>query len=182
MLQTNSALASGGMHHCSLRCGFSSFFQSPPHGLVGDRGDDLQLDQPVGEHLHGPLLAAFGRGGAGQGDEPGLGPAVERPLSTGPVLGLADQGGLQALLDEPLADPSDGIGADLEGLGDPDIGPGRAALGGVRLEQDAGVGQFLGGGLAVGDQALQELTFLGAERNPVLRHNYPPEATIASGE
>ena len=88
-----------------------------------------------------------GGGGAGQGDEAGLGPAVELELPGRSLLRLADQGGLEALLDEPLADPLDGGGADLQGLGDLPVGPGGAAVGGVGLEQDAGMGQLAGGGL-----------------------------------
>ncbi len=54
-----------------------------------------------------------------------------------------------------------GVGdADLQGVSDPPIGPGGADVGGVGLEQDAGVGQLLGGGLAGGDEVVQGLTFL----------------------
>jgi hypothetical protein len=117
MWQTNSALASGGMHHCSFRCGFSSFFQSPPDRLVGDRVHDFQLDELVGQQLHGPRLTALRRGGASQGNEPSLGLAVELDLSGRSLPLLAIQGGVEALLDEPLTDPLDGVGADLQGVG-----------------------------------------------------------------
>jgi hypothetical protein len=161
MAQTNSAFASGGMHHCSLRCGFSSFFQSQPDRLVGDRVDDLQLDKLVGQQLHGPHRPPLRRWRAGQGDEPGLGPAVELDLPGRSLPPLAIQGGVEAQFDESLTDPFDGVGADLQGVGDLPVRPGGSAVGGVGLEQDAGMGQLAGGGLTGGDQVVEVLAFLG---------------------
>ena len=74
------------------------------------------------------------------------------------------------MLDEALADPLDGGDADLQRLGDAVIGPGGAAVGLVGLEEDAGVGQRLGGRLAGGDHGLQLLAFLVGERHTVLLH------------
>ena len=116
------------MHHCSFCHGLISFFcERPPHRLVGDRRDGLQLDQLVGQQPHRPRLAAVRRRGAGHGDQPRLGPPVEGRLPAGAGLLLADQGGLQSLLDEPLPDPLDGGDADLGGLGDAGVRPGGAA-------------------------------------------------------
>jgi len=116
------------MHHCSFCHGLISFFcERPPHRLVGDGLDHLQFHEPVGQQLHGPAGAAVGRAGAGQGDQAGLGGPVELPRAAGPALRLADQGGLEALLDEALADPLDGGDADLGGLGDAGVRPGGAA-------------------------------------------------------
>jgi len=81
-----------------------------------------------------------------------------------------------------LPDPPDGVGAGVEGLGDAVVRPGGATLGGVGLEQDAGMGQLLGGRLASGDQILQLLAFLYGQRNLVLLHGVPPEAATASEE
>jgi hypothetical protein len=81
---------------------------------------------------------------------------------------LAVQGGVQAVFDEPLADPLDRGDVDLDGLGDTGVGPSRAIGGGIGLEQDAGTGQLLGGRLAGGDQALQGVTPLGGQREGVL--------------
>src|SRR5262249_26486289 len=107
----------------------------------------------------------------------GFGPAVELPLSAGAVLLLAAQGCLQALLDEALADALDGGAADLDRLGDPLVGPGRAAGGGGRLEQGAGGGKLAGGALAGRDQVGQLLAVLVSERNLVLLDGVPPGAT-----
>src|SRR5262249_56072818 len=82
----------------------------------------------------------------------------------------------------PLADPLDGGRADLQGFSDRPVGPGGAALGGVGLEQDAGVGQLPGGGPAGGDQVVQGLAFLGVERDLVSLHGGPPVAVSAPGE
>ncbi len=72
------------------------------------------------------------------------------------------------MLDEALADPGHGIRADLGGVGNPLVVPGRAARGGVGFEEDAGMSQLPGGGLAGGDQFGQLLAFRGGQRNLVL--------------
>ena len=92
--------------------------------------------------------------------------------AAGPVLLLADEGGLEALLDEALADPLDGGDAHLGGLGDAGVRPGGAARRGVGLEQDAGVGQLLGRGLAGRDQLVQLLALLGGQCHLVLLHGF----------
>jgi hypothetical protein len=53
--------------------------------------------------------------------------AVELHLPDRPLSPLAIQVGIEALLDESLADPLDGGGADRQGAGDPVIGPGGPA-------------------------------------------------------
>ena len=123
---------------------------------MGDGLDDLQLDEPAGEQARGPAGAAPGRPGAGQDDQAGLGVAVEHGEPTGAGLGLADQRGFEALLDEALADALDGADIDVEGQGDVGVAPGGSTVGGVGLQQDAGVGDPLGGGLAGGAEGRQE--------------------------
>ena len=108
-------------------------------------------------------------------DQAGLGSPVELPRPAGAILLLAAQGGFQALLHEALADADDGGGADVQGVGDPLVGPGGAAVGGVGLEQDAGVGELPGSGLAGGDQLGQLLALLGGQRNLILLHGFLPE-------
>src|SRR6185437_16105560 len=87
-----------------------------------------------------------------------------------------------ALLDEPLADPLDGGDGDLDRLGDPMIGPGGAALGGIGLEQDAGVGQLLGGSLASGNEVVEGLPLVGGQSDDVSLQVRSPRAVIAPGE
>jgi hypothetical protein len=62
------------------------------------------------------------------------------------------------------------------------IGPGRAAFGGVGLEEDAGVGQPLGSGLTGGDEVVEGLTFVGRQRHDVLLQVGAPGGVIAPGE
>src|SRR5512135_3222902 len=155
------------------------FLERPAHRLIGDRVDDLQLDELVGQKLHRPGGTALRRRRAGQGDEPGLGPAVELPRSARAVLRLAAQGRLQALLDEPLADPLDGSDADVEGLGDPVVVPSGSFGGGIGLEQDAGVGELLGGRFASGDEVVQVPAFLGGQGDGVFLHGALLSSTSA---
>jgi hypothetical protein len=81
-----------------------------------------------------------------------------------------------------LADTLDGGVAVLQGLGDAAIGPGGAALGGIGLEEDAGMGRLHGCGLAGGDQVLESLTLFGGQRDDVLLQVVSPVAIIAPRE
>src|SRR5262249_59498747 len=96
--------------------------------------------------LQGPGGAAVGRLGAGQGDQPGLGPAVELTFAAGAVLLLAAQGCVQAALDEALADALDGAEAAIQGFGDAVVGPGGAARGLGRPAEGPGGGPRHGPG------------------------------------
>jgi hypothetical protein len=120
----------------------------------------------------------LGRVRASQGDEASLGVAIQLPFPAGPVLPLAYQGGVQALLDEPFPDPLDRADVDLDRLGNAGVRPSRAVGGGIGLEQDTGVGQFQGRSLVGGDQVLQGVTFIRGERDLVLFHGgflpFPP--------
>ena len=168
--QTNSAFCSGGRHHCSFSHGLIWFFQRPADGLVRDRRDDLQADEFVGEQLHRPGGAAVGRRGAGQHDQLHLGPAVEHARPARPGLGLADEGGVESGLDEPLADPRDRVRVYLDGLGDRVVGPGRSAVGGVGLEEYAGVDELLGGRRAGRDRRPEVKAFVRGQSHFELRH------------
>ena len=105
----------------------------------------------------------------------GLSPPIELERPRRAILFLADQGGLQALFDEGLPHATDGGGADGDGLCDAAIGPVGAA-GGVGLEQNAGMDQLLGSGLASGDQVVQLLAFAIGQGNDVhLLHGFLPK-------
>lgn len=142
------------------------------HRLVGDGIHDLELDQLVGQERHGPPLPTGGRRRAGEGDEPGFGPTVEPRLDgrTGALLPVESR--LQALLDEPRANPSDGVGAHLDGLGDALVGPGRGARAGVGLEPDPGVNQPLSGRLTHRNQIPKLLPLLVRQGNLILLHGF----------
>jgi hypothetical protein len=87
------------------------------------------------------------------------------------VLLLADDGGVEALFDEALAEAFHGGDADLHRLGDALIGPGRSPGAGVGLEEGAGVGEFPGGGIAGGDELGQLLALRSCQRDLVLLHS-----------
>lgn len=127
--------AAGGMHHCSFRHGLSSLFEHPPNRLGRDGVHDGEFDQLVRQELQGPLCAARRPHRAGQSDQRGLRPAVELARPAWLLLRLAAQGSRHALLDAALAHAFDGGGIHVEGLGDPQVGPGRAAPGRPGLEQ-----------------------------------------------
>jgi hypothetical protein len=82
------------------------------------------------------------------------------------------QGGLQTPLDEPPADPADGPHPGVEGLGDPGVVPGRAAVGLVGLHQDAGPGQDEGRRLPPAEQGIELGPLVGGQGDQVflLRH------------
>ena len=90
------------------------------------------------------------------------------------VFGLAmEEGSLQALPSEPGAHPSDRRAAHLQGVGYSHVGPGRHACSLVGLEEDASMAQLARWGVAMGDQALQRVSILGAQEHrvvPLPRH------------
>jgi hypothetical protein len=112
------------MHHIFTRCGFSSFFESPPHGLGTDAIGVLQFDHLLGQQADGPTPSSEGRLTTGQGDQMGLLFAIEFAVAM-PRLGAASEDGLQALLHEGLADAIDGSQPDGKGGADLLVGPGR---------------------------------------------------------
>jgi hypothetical protein len=95
--------------------------------LVGDGGDHLQLHQFVRQQPQRPARAAVRRGGAGERDEAGFRGPVQQRRPGGGLL-LASERGFEAVLDEPSAEAFDGGGADVKGVSDLLILPGRAAL------------------------------------------------------
>ena len=58
-----------------------------------------------------------------------------------------------------------------QGIGDPPVGPVKTPLRRIGLEQDAGMCQLASGGLACGDEVVEELSFFVAERDLVFFHD-----------
>jgi hypothetical protein len=112
------------MHHIFTRCGFSSFFERPPHGLRTDAIGVFQFDHLLGQQADGPTPSSGGRLTTGQGDQVCLLFAIELAVAM-PRLGAASEDGLQTLLDEGLADAIDGSQPDGKGGADLLVGPGR---------------------------------------------------------
>jgi hypothetical protein len=114
--------------------------ERPPDRLVGDGVHHPQLDQLVGQQLHGPHVPAVRRVRARQGDQPGLGRPVQLPLPARPVLPLPPQAVLEPALDEPLPHAADGADPDPQFLGGDRVLQGGAAVRLVGRKEDAGAG------------------------------------------
>jgi hypothetical protein len=102
-------------------------------------------------------------------------------------LGPMVEGSTDALGHEPLADPGDGRGADMECLNEILVVAPRPAWPLVGQEQDACVGEFACGALADGDQMLQRRPLLDRQGHFVLLHlwiSFPgvTEARMPIGE
>ncbi len=139
----------------------SAFFERLAHRLVGD-GHHLQAHQLVGQQAHQLVgqqaqaparLAVRGRG-AGQRDEVRLLRAVQPPLVHA-VRPSPLQRRRQPFGDELAAHAQHGARVDVQRPGDGGVGPPRAAVAVVGLEQDAGAGQRPGGRGPAPDEAAQ---------------------------
>lgn len=150
----------------------SSFFKHPADGLIADRLDHFQLHELVGQERQRPAGAAGRRGRAGQGNQAGFGSPVQLAQAARAVLRLVGQGGVEAALDEALADALDGAVAAAQRLGDLGVLPGGAAVGLVGLEEDTGAGDGAGGPLAGRDELAQLPALLGGQGHeiPLLCH------------
>ena len=173
------------MHHCSFSHGLSSFFsERPPHRLVGDR-----RRRPPARPACRPAAASSsalrpsGGCGAGQGDQPGLGPArrasarrlgrscvlrtraASRPCSTNR---WRTRSTVAMLTSTASAIRSSG-----------QAGPPSAASALSRMRAWA---SFWAAALPAAIRSCEGLAFLGGQRDDVLLHVGPPEAVIAPGE
>lgn len=93
-----------------MRHGLSWFFsQRPPHRLLGNRVDDVQFDELVGQELEGPDGVPLGRRTAGERDERRLAAGVELRGGAGPrvVVQRALEPLARRRLGEAPADPHD---------------------------------------------------------------------------
>jgi hypothetical protein len=88
-------------------------------------------------------------------------------------LPAATEGGIQALRDQLLADAGDGPRAGAQGGDDVLVGV-LVAAGVVGQQEDAGVGQLAGRGLASGHQLFQRRSLLRRQGDPVLVHGSRP--------
>ena len=122
---------------------------------MGERVDVLQLDHPPGQQTQGPAPMLLGWGRAGQGDQLGFLFAIELALVETLADTIGAESGLQALFDEAPSQALHGRAADIQRRDDPLVGPCRAALGLVGLEQDLGVLQLADIGFAPGEQLFQ---------------------------
>ena len=103
------------------------------------------------------IAAAPGAGRTGQGDQAGLGRAIEDARPGGVGRALTGQCHLKAFLDQALARPADGRGAGIQGLDDPRVIPPLTGPGNIGLEN------LTGRMLALVGQDVQPLTLLRAQ-------------------
>src|SRR4051812_15948097 len=97
-----------------------------------------QLDEPPCQQSQAPACEARWGLATGQGNQMGLLLAIELALVT-PLAGAAAQRGLEAFLDETLTETVDRDQADIQGVADLLIGPGRPIRGSIGLQQDTSV-------------------------------------------
>jgi hypothetical protein len=138
--------------------------------------DDLLLEQaqaPPGEALRGRR--------EGQRDQFGFRRAVENPRRSGLGIVFTGQHRLEPFLDQLAPGPLDSGDAGVQRPGDRTVAPAFAGIRYVRLQQDAGLRQQLGGTLAFVDQVVEPIAFLRGEfdrvfldRNRFPGHESPP--------
>jgi hypothetical protein len=125
--------------------------------------DDLLLEQaqaPTGETLWGRRES--------QRDQFCFCCAVENPRPGGIGIVFARQHRLEPLLDQLAPGPLDSGDAGVQRRGNPAVAPAFADLRYVRLQQDAGLRQQLGGTLAFADQPVELGALLRAQPHYVL--------------
>ena len=138
--------------------------------------DDLLLEQaqaPPGEAIRGRR--------EGQRDQFGFRRAVENPRRGGLGIVFAGQHRLKPFLDQLAPGPLDSGDAGVQRRGDRAVAPAFACIRHVRLQQDAGLRQQLGGTLAFVDQVVESIALLRVEpdhvfldRNLFPGHESPP--------
>src|SRR5690606_5169462 len=133
------------------------FSQCPPNCVVGDRLDDVELDQAVGQEVHAPDRAPLGRFAAGERYERGLALYIELARGTGTRTVV--EGALESLaprgLGKAVPDARHGRLADMQCRVHVGV---EAIL--CRRKQDMGTGNGARRGVASTDQK-QELSPLG---------------------
>ena len=121
------------MTHCSCRWGLSAFFKPPPDRVVTCTLDDLQFHDMLFQQFEGPARPPLRRLATSQRNQLRFGSPVE---NTRPNRGrriFVRQGRIQAVLYEPLACPKYRVGAGVQRLRDPAVGPSITGIGNVRL-------------------------------------------------
>ena len=148
---------------------------------MGDRCALLQRHQPLGQQAHGPALPPRRRRATGQRDKVRLLGTVQLARIRA-VGGLARQRGVQPRSRVLLPHAGDRGRVDLQRGGDRQVGPRRATLTLVALQEEAGMGQRARRGAAAAHQRVQPGTLhLRQGHHHLLRHRaLSPSTTTAS--
>src|ERR1700683_4796856 len=114
---------------------------------------------------------------------------IENPRPGGIGIVFAPQPRLEPLLDQLAPGPLDSGDAGVQRRGNPAVAPAFAELRYVRLQQDTGLRQQLGGTLALADQLVELGAFLRAQPHYVLvdgnlfpDHESPPSLPCSDRE
>jgi hypothetical protein len=146
------------------------FFQRLPHGLGADLRDQAQHDQLVREQLQSPVAASLGGITASQFDQPLLDVPFDLDLVGPKGLRSAQEGDIEPLGNQVVADARDRPEADTQGSDDLVIGA-LVFQGVVGQKEDAGMGEFARRRrLAAGNQLFQVRSLRARQSDPVLVH------------
>src|SRR5208283_3063071 len=116
MQATKSALASGGMTHCFLRCGLRMFFLESARWCCRWPSRRSKFDDLLLQQTQRPMRAPVRRLRAGDGDQLRLRVAVEDFRARARRIVLPRQHGLEPLLDQALAGARDIVETGLQRL------------------------------------------------------------------
>jgi len=143
---------------------------NPADRVVAGAIDDVQFHHRGFQQCQCPPLAPLGRWRAGQGDQLGLGGAVEDALSGRVGRVLVGQGGVDPALHQVLARARDGVDAGIQRFSDSAVAPRLAGLRGIGLQQDAGFQNLACRAFAFLDQRVEPFALLVGEPDNVLLH------------
>src|ERR1700677_1805667 len=164
MAATKAALASGGITHCSFRCGLRMFFLACARWCCRWPARRCSTRRPCLPAFAASILRS-------------LQAAVSRPMrsawprwrhrnprSGGVRRSLRCEHTLDPFFNELLADPGNRHQTGVETIGDLTVAPCVTGLRGGSLQQDARPHQLARWMLADSDQGLQAIPFLSAQR------------------
>src|SRR5580704_6369995 len=167
MVATNAALASGGITHCSLRCGLRMFFLASARSCCRWRARQCAVRRPSPRADAGSIWQSLPGPERGSARSVLLPPrrrksAAERSSSC--ICGPTPPRTLPRPAGAWSADSGD---AGVQCRGDPAVAPAFARIRYVRLQEDAHLRQQLGGTLTFANQLVESIAFLRVEPDHV---------------
>jgi hypothetical protein len=138
------------------------FFERAPDGLVRDGRSNFELHEAIGQQAQRPAVAPGGRIATHERHKVGFLAAIQAPR-TGPRRRTVVQRHFRPLGHKAGANAFNRSDADLQRLGDPGVGPGRATRTFVCLQEDAGMGELAGRCGPHGHERLEHAAILVSE-------------------